>query len=65
MNVQYLYTFGHVRSLLIGAGLAYAVEKESFTHVPIVILFPTVYTGYHAYTNKESISQWIRKHLEV
>jgi hypothetical protein len=47
-----LHKFGVVRSLLLGAGVAYALEKEQYMHIPIVVLFPTVYAGYQLYKNK-------------
>ena len=50
-----LHKFGVARSLLLGSGLAYAIEKEQYMHLPIVIVFPTVYAGYHLYKNKEQL----------
>ena len=54
-HVISLHKFGVMRSLILGAGLAYAVEQEKYTHMPLVILFPTAYAGYHAYMNRGSI----------
>ena len=36
--------------MILGAGLAYAVEQEKYAHIPFVILFPTAYAGYHMYS---------------
>ena len=54
-HVISLHKFGPLRSIILGAGLAYAVEQEKYTHIPIVIVLPTVYAGYQAYMNKNSI----------
>jgi hypothetical protein len=43
----------HIRGLtsnfLLGAGFAYAIEKEYYHHLPIALLFPSAYAGYQAY----------------
>jgi len=39
--------------------LSYAYEKEKYLHFPIILLFPSVYAGYHIYKNKESIKEWL------
>jgi predicted transcriptional regulator with HTH domain len=38
-------------SLLMGAGLCYSIENQTYSHIPIVILFPSVYAGYNIYKN--------------
>ena len=50
-----------ISSFLLGSGLSYAIQNEKYMHIPLVLLFPTAYTGYHVYKNKESITQYIRK----
>lgn len=53
------YIFGPTRNILLGASLAYAVEKkENYLHFPIILLFPSIYAGYNIYNNKENIKQW-------
>jgi len=54
-----LHKFGPMRNILLGAGLAYAVEKESYMHIPLIVIFPTPYAGYHTYNNKDNIVNWI------
>ena len=54
----YNYHISSLRNLLLGVGLAYAVEKESYMHIPLVVIFPTPYAGYHAYSNKDNIINW-------
>ena len=54
----YNYQNSSLRNLLLGGGLAYAVEKESYMHIPLVVIFPTPYAGYHAYSNKDNIINW-------
>jgi hypothetical protein len=52
--------FGPTRNLLLGAGLCYAVKKEQYTHLPLILLFPSIYAGYHLYENKEQVIRFIR-----
>jgi hypothetical protein len=49
--------FGPVRSLLMGAGFAYAVEKDAaWWHYPIIFVVPSVYAGYHTYKRREAVA---------
>ena len=51
-----LYHFGPVRNILMGAGFAYAVEKDaSWWHYPLIFVFPTPYAGYNAFKQREAI----------
>ena len=47
------------RGFFLGASLAYAIEKEKYLEIPILIIFPTPYSGYYAYKNKDSIIKYI------
>ena len=56
------YLFGATtRNILMGAALCYSVKKENWTHIPLIIIFPSVYTGYHLYDNKEIVIKWIKE----
>jgi hypothetical protein len=56
------YLFGATtRSILMGAALCYSIKKENWTHIPLIIIFPSVYTGYHLYDNKEIVIKWIKE----
>jgi len=48
-----LHHFGPLRNILLGAGLAYAAQKEKYWHFPIAFVFPSVYAGYHAYKQRD------------
>ncbi len=48
------------RSFLCGIGLAYAIANENYTHIPIVILAPSIYAGYHAYKNLNIFKEIVR-----
>ena len=50
---------GTTRNLFLGSGLAYAVQKEDYLHIPVIVLFPSVYVGYHSYMNKDIMAKWI------
>ena len=58
------YMIGPTRNLILGAGLGYAVQTENFWHVPIIIITPSVYAGYHLYTKKDDVIHWIRHTLK-
>ncbi len=47
--------FGTARNVLLGAGIAYAISEEKYTHVPVAFVFPSIYAGYQAYKNREAI----------
>lgn len=52
----YLYHFGPIRNILMGAGFAYAVEKDaSWWHYPLIFVAPTPYAGYHAFKQREAL----------
>ena len=56
---QYLYGTGIVRNILGGAALCFAIQNRNYIHVPIILIFPSAYTGYQAYKHKENIVNWI------
>jgi len=39
----------------LGGGLCYIIEEKKYTHLPIVILFPSIYCGYNIYKNRNKI----------
>jgi hypothetical protein len=53
------YLFGTPRNILLGAGLSYAIEREEYTHLPLIFFFPSIYAGYHAHRNKDVMMDWI------
>ncbi len=53
------YVHGSMRSFLGGAGLCYAINKREYLHVPLVIIFPSAYVGYHLFKNKDSAAEWV------
>ena len=53
------YVVGSTRNILLGGGLAYAVQNEFYLHVPVIVIFPSIYAGYQMYNNKDNIISWI------
>jgi hypothetical protein len=47
------------RSFFLGAGLYYSISIEKYWHIPLVILFPSAYAGYHTFKNKEQVKKFI------
>ena len=64
MSIQSLaiqhYVHGVTRNLLAGASLCYAMKNETYLQVPLTILFPSIYSGYHLYKNKDIIVEWLQ-----
>jgi hypothetical protein len=54
------YNIGVVRSVLLGAGLCFAIEKENHWHLPVIIIFPSPYAGYQIFQNRDTIVKWIQ-----
>ena len=52
---------GTTRNILLGAGLCFAIQNEYYLHIPIILLTPSVYAGYHLYKNKERVTKWINE----
>ena len=48
-------TVSNFSNMLIGGGLCYAMENEKYFHIPIIILFPSIFTGYNIYKNRREI----------
>jgi hypothetical protein len=59
------YVVGTTRNVLLGAGLAYAIKNEFYLHVPVIVIFPSVYAGYQMYSNKNDILSWINKAFTI
>ena len=57
----HLITRTPIHSFLLGAGICYTIESKKYLHIPLVILSPPVYAGYHFYKNKENILEWFHK----
>ena len=52
---------GTVSSFLFGSGLCYTIQNEKYMHIPLVLFFPTAYTGYQIYKNKDIIIPYLSK----
>ena len=56
INVHHFTTF---RNMLCGGSIAYAIAEEKYMHLPMAVLFPSIYTGYQAYSNRAAILQTV------
>jgi hypothetical protein len=45
----------------MGASLCFAVQNEKYWEMPLIILFPTAYSGYYAFKNKDDILVYSKK----
>lgn len=65
LTLKHVY-YTPFRNMILGAGLGYAVQQESYyMHVPLVVLFPSVYAGYHTFNNRYAIGDCIRKYINI
>jgi hypothetical protein len=53
--------FTPFRSIMLGAGLAYCIQQENYYHIPLVILFPSAYAGYHGYKNRTELQTLVKE----
>lgn len=56
--------FTMTRSLLAGAALAWSVKNENYSHIPLILFAPSMYTGYHVYQNKEELIAFVKSQLK-
>lgn len=54
------YQIGPLRNLLLGAGVCFSIEKEKYWHIPLIILCPSPYVGYHLYKNKKEVIRFFK-----
>jgi len=45
----------------MGAGLSFAIQNEKYWEIPVLVVFPTVYSGYYSYKNKDAILAYVKK----
>ena len=53
--------FGTTRNILAGAGLCYAIQQEKYLEIPLTLITPSIYAGYHLFKQKENVISWIKK----
>jgi len=54
------HVFGTTRNLILGAGLCYAVKKEEYLHIPVIVLFPSIYAGFQLFSQKDMVKGWLK-----
>ena len=59
-STQRHVVFTPARNFLCGLGLAYAVSNEKYAHIPLIVVIPSVYTGYQVYMNRNDIAVWFK-----
>ena len=53
---------GPVRNLILGGALCYAVQNERYSHIPLILLTPSIYAGYQLFENKAIVLKFIETH---
>jgi len=51
---------GSLRNLFLGAGICYAIERKEYEHIPLIYLFPSIYSGYHLFKRREEVKTWLK-----
>ena len=51
--------FTPARNVMCGAGMAWAIEKEKYWHLPVAFVFPSIYVGYQGYKNRETMKNFL------
>ncbi len=59
-NVVKVQHFGPVRNVLLGGGMAYAIAEDKYLHLPVALVFPSIYAGYQAYKQRERVAGFVR-----
>ncbi len=55
------YTANAGSMFFLGCGTAYIIEEKKYEHLPIFVLFPSIYCGYNMYKNRDKIIKYILK----
>ncbi len=67
LNVDNIVRMKHytvMTSVLMGAGMAYAISEEKYLHTPVIFLVPSVYAGYQTYKNRETVASFVKETLK-
>jgi hypothetical protein len=56
---KHVVHFTWQRSILGGAGLAYAWEQDKYWHMPLIVLAPSVYAGYHMFKARDEVRAFV------
>jgi hypothetical protein len=56
-----LIIYSSFRNILLGAGMAFAIDQEKYSHIPVCIVFPSIYGGYQTYTNRRNILNFVKE----
>ena len=59
------YVVGSARNIFLGANLCHAMENENYTHIPIILVLPSIYTGYNTYKNKDTIINYLNQNIKL
>ena len=49
------YVTGTTRNFLMGGSLCYAIQNEKYWEIPVLFFFPSIYSGFYAFKNRDSI----------
>ena len=55
------YTANAGSLFFLGGGLCYIMEEKKYEHIPVFVLFPSIYCGYNMYKNRDKIIKYIFK----
>ncbi len=57
--------FGFVRNFAMGVGMAWAVQREKYWHLPFIFIWASPYAGYQTFAHREKVVEWVRAKLNA
>jgi len=52
------YTSHHLRAVMMGGGLGYAIQNGFWHHTPLIILNPLAYNTYQVFVSQKDVIAW-------
>ena len=45
-----------IHGLILGSSLCFAIDRKKYSHIPIILIAPSIYCGYQLYNNKKILA---------
>lgn len=49
-----------IKGIVLGGALCCAIESKNYSHIPVICIMPSIYSGYQLYKNKNAIILWFK-----
>ncbi len=54
-----------VSSFFLGAGLCYSIENKKYSHIPLICIVPTIYSGYQLFKNRVEVRNYLTDYNKI